>query len=89
MAVHKAVLEGFGYKFNAGIGTYIINYYKIDNPTKKTIDFQVFPCPFKILFFLGCPINFYGTPSFFRFLLKTLSLCSIIIYVHILKHAVY
>lgn len=39
MAVHKAVLEGFGYKFSAGIGTYIINYYKIDNPTKKTIDF--------------------------------------------------
>lgn len=39
MGVHKAVLEGFGYKFQEGIGTYIINYYKIDNPTKKTIDY--------------------------------------------------
>ena len=39
MGVHKAVLEGFGYKYGGGIGTFIINYYKMDNPTKKTIDF--------------------------------------------------
>lgn len=39
MCVHKALLEGFGYDFQGGIGTYIINYYKIDNPTKKTIDY--------------------------------------------------
>ena len=39
MCVHKALLEGFGYDFQGGIGTYIINYYKIDNPTKRTIDY--------------------------------------------------
>lgn len=39
LGVHKAVLEGFGYKFNDELGTFIINYYKMDNPTKKTIDF--------------------------------------------------
>lgn len=39
LKVHKFVLEGYGYKFSNGIGTYIINYYKIDNPTKNAIDF--------------------------------------------------
>lgn len=39
MAVHKAILEGFGYKYCGGIGTYIVNYYKIDNPTKPKIDY--------------------------------------------------
>lgn len=38
--VHKLLLLGYGYKFQEGIGTYIINYFKIDNPTKKKIDFQ-------------------------------------------------
>ena len=38
-AVHKAVLEGYGYRFHKGIGTFIINYYKIDNPTKMKIDY--------------------------------------------------
>lgn len=40
--VHKAVLEGFGYRFSHGIGTYCINHWKIDpnlkNKTKR-IDF--------------------------------------------------
>lgn len=39
LKVHKFVLEGYGYKFSNGIGTYLINYYKIDNPTKNAIDF--------------------------------------------------
>lgn len=39
MGVHKAILNGFGYHFQGGIGTYIINYFKIDNPTKKAIDY--------------------------------------------------
>lgn len=39
MQVHKSILEGFGYKFQGGIGTYIISYYKIDNPVKNKIDF--------------------------------------------------
>lgn len=28
--VHKCVLEGMGYKFGYGIGTYVINYWKLD-----------------------------------------------------------
>lgn len=39
LKVHKFVLEGYGYKFSNSIGTYLINYYKIDNPTKNAIDF--------------------------------------------------
>lgn len=39
LAVHKAILEGYGYKFGGGIGTLIINYYKIDNPVKPKIDY--------------------------------------------------
>lgn len=39
LTVHKAILEGYGYKFGGGIGTLIINYYKIDNPVKPKIDY--------------------------------------------------
>ena len=39
LGVHKQILNGYGYKFQDGLGTYIINYYKIDNPTKNAIDF--------------------------------------------------
>lgn len=39
LCVHKALLEGYGYKFAGGIGTLIINYYKIDNPVKPKIDY--------------------------------------------------
>ena len=39
MAVHKAILQGFGYKYQGGIGTYLINYYKLDYDAKPTIDF--------------------------------------------------
>lgn len=28
--VHKCVLQGMGYKFSYGIGTYVINYWKLD-----------------------------------------------------------
>lgn len=39
LAVHKAVLQGFGYKYQGGIGTYLISYYKLDYNPKPTIDF--------------------------------------------------
>lgn len=41
-AVHKCVLEGNGYKFSNGIGTYIINKWKLDKDkikNKPKIDF--------------------------------------------------
>lgn len=41
-AVHKCVLEGDGYKFSNGIGTYIINSWKLDKnkiKNKPKIDF--------------------------------------------------
>lgn len=40
--VHKAVLEGMGYRFSYGIGTYCINHWKLDLERKKNnkrIDF--------------------------------------------------
>ena len=40
--VHKVVLQGMGYRYLAGIGTYCINYWKIDpdkQKLKKRIDF--------------------------------------------------
>lgn len=33
--VHKCVLQGMGYKFNYGIGTYIINHWKLDTDKLK------------------------------------------------------
>lgn len=33
--VHKCVLEGMGYKFGYGIGTYVINHWKFDNTRIK------------------------------------------------------
>lgn len=32
--VHKCVLEGMGYKFGYGIGTYVINHWKLDTTRK-------------------------------------------------------
>lgn len=39
--VHKCVLQGFGYKFNYGIGTYIINRWKLPEyvNTNKILDY--------------------------------------------------
>ena len=39
--VHKCVLEGNGYKFAKGLGTYCINYWKLDsnNIKKKVLDY--------------------------------------------------
>lgn len=40
--VHKCVLEGDGYKFNYGIGTYVINHWKLDKnkaKNKKRLDY--------------------------------------------------
>lgn len=34
--VHKCVLEGYGYKFSYGIGTYCINYWKFDPDKMKS-----------------------------------------------------
>lgn len=39
MQVHKCLLEGFGYKYQGGIGTYLINYYKLNYKTKPVIDY--------------------------------------------------
>lgn len=39
MGVHKALLEGFGYKYQGGIGTLLINYYKLNYKTKPVIDY--------------------------------------------------
>ena len=33
--VHKCVLEGMGYKFSYGIGTYVINHWKLDTTRIK------------------------------------------------------
>lgn len=33
--VHKCVLEGMGYKFGGGIGTYVINHWKLDPKLMK------------------------------------------------------
>lgn len=41
--VHKCVINGMGYKFNGGIGTYIINYWKLDPKAmriKPRIDYK-------------------------------------------------
>ena len=41
-AVHKCVLEGMGYKFSYGIGTYVINHWKMEPDRmkkKKRIDY--------------------------------------------------
>lgn len=38
--VHKCILEGNAYKFNNGIGTLIINYWKLKKP-KPTIDYAL------------------------------------------------
>lgn len=41
--IHKCVLNGFGYKFEGGIGTYMINHWKLDyknGENKKYIDFN-------------------------------------------------
>lgn len=38
-SVHKNILQGYAYKFSNGIGTFLITYYKIDNPTKPKIDY--------------------------------------------------
>ena len=39
MKVHKILLEGFGYKYQGGIGTYLITYYKLPVTSKRSIDF--------------------------------------------------
>lgn len=39
MKVHKILLEGFGYKYQGGIGTYLITYYKLPVTAKRSIDF--------------------------------------------------
>lgn len=39
MKVHKILLEGFGYKYQGGIGTYLITYYKLHGNVKRSIDF--------------------------------------------------
>lgn len=38
--VHKCVLEGHGYEFGYGIGTFIINRWKLLGKTKKKMDYQ-------------------------------------------------
>lgn len=39
--VHKALLEGFGYKYAGGIGTILINYWKVpDYVVENRVDFQ-------------------------------------------------
>lgn len=41
--VHKCVLEGNGYKFSYGIGTYVINYWRLDPKrikNKKRLDYD-------------------------------------------------
>lgn len=40
--VHKCVLQGMGYKFSYGIGTYVINHWKLttnNGKTKTTLDY--------------------------------------------------
>lgn len=41
MQVHKCLLEGMGYKYKYGIGTYCINYWKLSKNSikKKVLDF--------------------------------------------------
>ena len=39
MKVHKILLEGFGYKYQGGIGTYLITYYKLPVTSKRSINF--------------------------------------------------
>ena len=41
MKVHQCLLEGMGYKYGYGIGTYCINYWKLDPSAekKKVLDF--------------------------------------------------